>query len=65
MYDMVFFPACFALFSINKWKTELTPYGVDEISVRNVFKVCFKTTDDASVQLLLFKILHRILPVGN
>lgn len=50
--------------AINKWRTELTPYGVDDISVNDVFKICFKTTHDSSVQWLQFRILHRILPVG-
>lgn len=36
--------------AINKWRTELTPYGVDDISVIDVFKICFKTTNDSSVQ---------------
>lgn len=51
--------------AINKWRTELTPYGVDDISVIDVFKICFKTTNDSSVQWLQFRILHRILPVGS
>lgn len=50
--------------AINKWRTELTPYGVDDISVNDFFKICFKTTHDSSVQWLQFRILHRILPVG-
>ena len=49
--------------SIEKWNIELTQYGVD-ISKEDVFKVCFKTTTDSSVQWLQFRILHRILPVG-
>ena len=49
--------------SIEKWNIELTQYGVD-ISKEDVFKVCFKTTTDSSVQWLQFRILHRIFPVG-
>ena len=49
--------------SIEKWNIALTQYGVD-ISKEDVFKVCFKTTTDSSVQWLQFRILHRILPVG-
>ena len=39
-------------------------YGVDNISIKDVFKVCFKTITNSSVQWLQFRILHRILPVG-
>lgn len=31
---------------------ELTRYGVDDISVKDVFKLCFKTTNDSTFQLL-------------
>ena len=43
---------------------ELSPYGLGDISMQNVFKICFKTTSDSSVQWLQYRILHRILPVG-
>ena len=50
--------------AIEKWNIELAQYGVDNVSIKDVFKVCFKTTTDSSVQWLQFRILHRILPVG-
>lgn len=34
----------------NEWRAELTPYGVDDISVNDAFKICFKTTHGFSVQ---------------
>jgi hypothetical protein len=40
--------------SMGKWKTELSLYGVDDISVQEVFKICFKTTNDSSVQWLRY-----------
>ena len=49
--------------SMGKWEAELSPYGVDDISVQEVFKICFKTTNDSSVQWLQFRILYRIFPV--
>lgn len=45
-------------------RTELTLYGIDSISVNHVFKICFKTTNDSSVQRSQLRILRRILPVG-
>lgn len=51
--------------SISKWEAELRPYGVDTISVQDVFKICYKTTSDSSAQWLQFRILHRIVPVGK
>ena len=48
---------------MGKWEAELSPYGVDDISVQEVFKICFKTTNDSSVQWLQCRILHRIFPV--
>jgi exonuclease III len=50
--------------SIPKWKLELSPHGINDICLRDVFKVCFKTTSDSSVQWLQYRLLHRILPVG-
>lgn len=36
---------------INKWMRELTSYGVDNFSVKDVFKVCFEeTTNDSFAQ---------------
>lgn len=40
---------------------ELTPYGVDTFSVKDVFKVCFEeTTNDSFAQWLESRILHQI-----
>ena len=38
--------------AIEKWNIELTQYGVDNILIKDVFKICFKTTPDSSIQLL-------------
>ena len=51
--------------TINKWKQELNVYGDVTVAVKDIFKVCFKTTYDSTVQWLQFKILYRLLPVGN
>ena len=51
--------------SINKWKQELNVYGEVTVAVKDIFKVCFKTTCDSTVQWLQFRILYRLLPVGN
>lgn len=40
---------------------ELTPYGVDTFSVKDVFKVFFEeTTNDSFAQWLESRILHQI-----
>lgn len=40
---------------------ELTPYGVDTFSVKDVFKVCFEeTTNDSFAQWLESRIFHQI-----
>lgn len=40
----------------NKWMRKLTPNGVDNISVKDVFKVCFEeATNDSSAQWLKFR----------
>lgn len=41
---------------------ELTPYGVDNFSVKDVFQVCFEeTTNDSFAQWFESRILHQIL----
>jgi hypothetical protein len=50
--------------STDAWKTELSPCGVDNVSMKDVFKICFKTSKDSSVQWLQNRILHIILPTG-
>lgn len=45
-------------------RTELTLYGIENISVNHVLKICFKTTNDSSVQWLQFRILRRIFSFG-
>jgi hypothetical protein len=46
--------------SLSKWKA----FGVTDICLQDIFKVCFKTTVDTSVQWLQYRILHRLLPVS-
>lgn len=41
----------------------MVQYGV-EICVSDAFNVCFKTTNDSSIQWLQYRLLHRILPVN-
>lgn len=41
----------------KRYKTEQTPYGVDDILVEDVFKVCFKTSNESSVQSLQFRFI--------
>lgn len=41
-------------------RRQLNPYGVGDISVNGDFKVCFKTSNDFTIQLLQFRILQRI-----
>lgn len=50
--------------AIQKWKTELSLHLDINDSVKDYFKVCFKTTTDTSIQLLQYRILHRILPTN-
>lgn len=49
--------------SIYKWNEELSPHGLENICIQDVFKICFKITMDSSLQWLQYRILHRILPV--
>ena len=49
--------------SIEKWNIALTQYGVD-ISKEDVFKVCFKTTTDSSVQWLHFEFYTEYFQLG-
>lgn len=51
-------------FAVTKWKTDLIDYNVEDLTVYDIFKICFKTTKDSSVQWLQFRILHKNLPVG-
>lgn len=50
--------------AVTKWKTDLTNYNVEDLTIYDIFKICFKTTKDSSVQWLQFRILHKNLPVG-
>lgn len=50
--------------AVTKWKTDLTDYNVEDLTICDIFKICFNTTKDSSVQWLQFRILHNILPVG-
>lgn len=40
---------------------ELTPYGVDNFSVKDVFQVCFEETTNSFAQWFESRILHQIL----
>lgn len=48
--------------SIQKWNTELSMQLEINVSVKEFFKVCFKTSADTSVQWLQYRILFRMLP---
>ena len=50
--------------SISRWNSELSPHRIQELLVKDVFKVCFKITTDSTAQWLQYRILHRILPVN-
>ena len=50
--------------AIEKWNIELTQYWVDNISIKDVFKVCFKTTTDSSVQWLHFEFYTEYFQLG-
>ena len=49
--------------SFLKWKTLPSLNEAQEITVCNIFKICFKVSKDSRVQWLQYRILHRILPV--
>ena len=49
--------------SISKWNNELSLFRPTNPCVHDVFRICFKTTADSSVQWLQYRILHRIFPV--
>lgn len=42
----------------KKWYTELC-----DLCVQNIFKACFRTTSDSTINWLKYRILHSILPV--
>ena len=50
--------------AIQKWNTELSLHLDINDSVKDFFKICFKTTTDTSIQWLQYRILHRILPTN-
>ena len=50
--------------SIEKWKQEFSVYRDVTVALKDIFKVCFKTTCDSTLLWLQFKILYRLLPVG-
>ena len=49
--------------AINKWNNELSNVLEDDLCVYDVSNVCFRTTNDSSVNLLQNRIIQRILPV--
>lgn len=46
-------------------EADLMPFGVDKVSVQDVFIICFKATTDYSVQWVYFWILHNNFPIGK
>lgn len=48
--------------AIQKWNNELFMHLEINVSVKEFFKVCFKTSADTSVQWLQYRILFRVLP---
>lgn len=48
-----------------KLNSELVLKGFPEVELKNVFKVCFKTSTNSAVQWLQYRILHKILPVNH
>lgn len=51
---------------VNKWKTDQTDYNLEDLTVYDISKICFKTIKDSSVQCtwLQLRITHKFLPVG-
>lgn len=51
---------------VNKWKTDQTDYNLEDLTVYDISKICFKTIKDSSVQgtWLQLRISHKFLPVG-
>ena len=49
--------------AINKWNDKLSNVLVDDLCVHDIFNVCFRATNDSSVNWLQYMILHRFLPV--
>lgn len=39
--------------------------GFPEVELKDVFRVCFKTSTNADVQWLQYIILHKILPINH
>ncbi|XP_055995578.1 uncharacterized protein LOC130046786 [Ostrea edulis] len=48
--------------SIQKWNTELSVHLEGNVSVKELFKACFKTSTDTQVQWLQYRILYKLLP---
>lgn len=51
---------------VNKWKTDQTDYNLEDLTLYDISKICFKTIKDSSVQCtwLQLRISHKFLPVG-
>ena len=47
--------------AVLKWNSLLT----FDLDTKEIFKICFKTSSDSTLQWLQFRILHRILPIGT
>lgn len=49
--------------AINKWNAELCDILPNDLCVRDVFEICFSTTNNSTINWLQYRILHTILPV--
>lgn len=49
----------------NKWNAEQCDTLPNDLCVQDVLKICFRTTNDSTVNWLQYRILHRILPVKS
>lgn len=52
---------------VKKWKTDQTDYNLEDLTVYDISKICFKTIKDSFVQCtwLQLRISHKFLPVGS
>jgi hypothetical protein len=48
--------------SIKKWNTELSSHLESNISTKELYNVCLKTTIDTHVQWLQYRIIYKLLP---
>lgn len=48
--------------AIDKWNAELRDILPNDLCLQDVFKICFRTTNDSNINWLQYRILPRILP---